>query len=201
MVQKYLKDYGQSIETPMPPTMSMACEDAADQQANSVKLEKFLSDAYEPEGLLMRLLLKARYEKEVLGIQEITSAENQRLIDKLLFRLEKKALYLMETYRGKSEFLLPVSNFALKIGKDIALVGSKEEWPGTRLKDEMGDWIAASLDDVINKVKEEHDFRQMDVAIKVAYWSAVLGTDITDKLWREIGKVMTFELKLYALYK
>lgn len=196
--RKFLESNKGDIPVPTPPRISLAC----DGNASLPSAEKFVKDAYEPEGLLIRMLLK-----DLAGIQLLeleTSLENQIItqIHLLIKRLEVKAGALLKSYKGQPDYLIPVANFALKVAKDMDLLNFSEsaEEGKSFIVEAIGPWIESSLAPILEALREEHDYQQADVAMKVATWASLFMGDQSDKILSEIKKAMAFEMTLSIQY-
>jgi hypothetical protein len=125
------------IQVPVPPTLPLEYIDKATGHANGAAIQEFIDIASQPEGTFITALLKINYLQEILS-QEVFPVDNiTPLIPRLFWRLEKKAILLINQYNGKPEKFLAVTAFALGINKDEATLAVSK---ANSFLDMIGTW-------------------------------------------------------------
>jgi len=202
-VGKFLKDYKNQIEVPSPPVVSLACEDEDTEKKAAEQNKKFIEDAFEPEGLMIRMLISDLKGFESLQVDSSLKTEIYHSMNALYNRLSQKAIKLMEMYRGNPDYLVSVLQFATKVAKeadDANFFGGESPVGAVKLMERFPSFIESSLNPILDRLITEHDYRQAGVALKVASWVASLGDYDTTGIMEKVQAAMKFNLELSVKY-
>lgn len=196
-VRQWLKN-NPKISVPEPPSIPIQCvshangENANAESEMSEKMSQFTQDFYAPEGEMLSRLTAVRQAQQLLGLE---SDPDYYLENRLMSRLIKKVRLLFKQYDQNKDKLKAVAQIALDVSGKAALIrfGSDTEM---LFATEVRDWTERALDELLNELVEDHDYRNMTSAIELARWIAALGKGVNmEQLWKKLVGAMTFEFQ------
>ncbi len=202
-IRKYLKEHKNDVEVPTPPAVSLACECEETAKKSAEQNKKFINDAFEPEGLMLRMLLSDLSAISFLEVETPLETDIKYNISALMNRLSVKASKLMDTYRSQPDYMLPILQFAIKVAKEAEagnFLGDDVAPAAAKLTAKMPSFMASSLDTILKRLTEEHDYRQGSVALKVASWVSQFGDFDAGGIMKRVQAAMRFNLELSVKY-
>jgi hypothetical protein len=158
-------------------------------------VQAYVRQASEPEAGLLKQLMTARRELQLLGSD---AREGLGLENQVADRLVAKAQLLMKTTRNQRDKVLAVMGFTLRIGQMAELMGDggREQ----QLMSALAAWLAELVPAIVKDIRGKHDYGLVSALIQLtraANLSGLQGGNVDiDKVFREIEAAMSFDLTL-----
>lgn len=179
------------IPAPVPPSMPIVCVPKSEAEANSAKFAEFINAFNNPEGDLVRRMLAAQQQLQLLG-NDADYLTEQALIS----RMVQKADLLIKDYGNDPEKLPAIGWVALQAATDSQLLGLPDE-ASERLIEEVAALYEQAIETLFKKLTEEHEYRVTKSILEAAHAVALLSdkTALTfDGVCKRLEKALHFDL-------
>jgi hypothetical protein len=184
----------QPIGTPaVPPDINLKCtESVAVERLGGVYYKSLVQPE---EALCQRLLLAAKQLRLVSsGAEE--KASDAILTAGLLFKRNfRKVDAIIRTYKPSPEKLGAVGYASLRVYKEAALLGEKEESP----MDVIGGWAARVADKYLGELRRNHDYKAISAFLQLSKLARMLGVSESEMSGlKELSAAMVFKVDFDA---
>ena len=181
------------LEIPVPPSIPLECTDEDTREDNREEIDEFIEDAQEPElELIGEMLTQWRIilltsEETLQGVPDLAVGMTMRLV--------RKANVLIDQYHHDETKLLAISEFAIRSARQLALMGGDQAMI-QQIIDRMAEWNLSLIDDLVEDIKKNHNYKRIPMAMMVAYHASLLGrADATRDFLDQLREALKFELR------
>lgn len=201
MAKDFLEENKNEISVLAPPVYPMECQTKEDQASLDEGLKNYIEKALQPESDLAHFLLHDLEKLSLVRTIDIQEEEAYQLALKLLWRNQRKAERLLDQYEGQPDYLVPVTLLAMTAAKDANMLYRDDE-ANEALYSRLIQWLEASVDPLIEELREQHNYRLARVLVRLASWQSSLGLtfDQVEPILEQVRRAMNFELELDVHY-
>lgn len=181
------------LEMPVPPSIDLECTDGKTTQKNNAAIEDFIKKAQNPE---LDLAVKMLAQWWIIAMTSADQVEGiPDLVQGMAIRNVRKANAMLDQYRHDETKLLAVSAFAMRSARQLALLGGDDAMI-QEIISKVGSWNRSLIDDLVEDIHKNHNYRRIPTAMMVAYHAALLSQgDKSESFLEKLREALRFEAR------